>query len=343
MAVARTVDSAFGHRKRWLLEARLARSGVTWGDARRRGPMSGLECCQRVWAHLDGLGRRHGEMDGLTVEDVEVVAGWPGEPGALWLALVETGWIDAVAGGHVWHDFGAMNERAIAARANGRLGGRPARPAEPSAPTSRHSTRDQSPANENPLPPVRAPLLLSGKDLASALDEIDNNPDRNPDRNPTPNRSGFLVPEVPETEKNSEDSPRRGVSSGLRPDTPRPPRPRLAPSTDAILLAGELLAAIQAHTPTFRPPGRLDGWARPIDLAIRLDGRTVDEIRRAIRFAHVDPAGAFWRPNVLSGETLRRQADRLLMQSDRATRDVRGAGLSGRQLADLEASLRGRS
>lgn len=350
MAVARTADSAFDHKKRWLLEARLARAGAVWGDARRRGPMSGLECCQRVWGHLDGLGRKHGELDGLTPEDVEVVAGWNGEPGAFWGALLAIGWVDDLGGGSFrWHDFHHLNERAITARENGRKGGRPRKPvpepveepsAKPSGPATPQPIRDVRPASGNPAEHGGRALRLTPSALAATLDERTGNPSPNPSPNPSGNRSGFWVPE--KTEKRTEDSPVGGVSSGPRPDAPKAPRPKPAPGADAVLLAGELLTAIQRHTPTFRPPPRLEGWARPIDLALRLDGRTVADLRRAIAFAHADPAGSFWRPNLLSGEALRRQADRLLMQADRAGRDPRGAGLAPRELEGLEAKLRER-
>lgn len=383
MPVARTTDEAFEHRKRWLLESRLQRTGIVWGDARRRGPMSGLECVQRVWAHLDGLRRKDGNLEGIDAGDLEAIAGWPGEPGVLWRELIATGWIDDLGSGRfAWHDFADLNERAITARENGSKGGRPRRPPGGQHETqigtqdvTQHGTQSGTqpisqlitqPITQRVTQPemngatpggLHAPSGPPGESRDSGAmsllldacgDLLPETPkpraEPNPYPNPEPNakQSGSGSSEKKKTIRKKKDVPSEGnVLSG--PGGPDETRPRgLQPGPDAFRLAEDLAGSILRHTPTFRRPPKLDAWAREIDLALRLDGRTVEDVTRAIRFAHVDPAGSFWRPNVLSGSTLRKQLDRLLMQADRAERDPRAAGLGARDLERIEAGLRER-
>lgn len=92
-------------------------------------------------------------------------------------------------------------------------------------------------------------------------------------------------------------------------------RRRPDPSEEGRALASELLAAIRSHSPDALAPPSLDGWARDLDLAMRRDRRTPEQLRAAIAFAHRDARGHFWRGNVLSGAALRKQFDRLRIQS----------------------------
>src|SRR5260221_6909214 len=56
-------------------------------------------------------------------------------------------------------------------------------------------------------------------------------------------------------------------------------------------------------------PAKLQQWARPIDLMLRVDsGRTPDSIRAVIDFATTD---SFWQSNILSPGKLRDQYDQL--------------------------------
>lgn len=363
MAVARTSDEAFDHRKRWLLESRLERAGAVWGNSRRRGPMSGFEALQRLWAHLDGLARRDGSLDGISPDDVEAIAGWQGEPGVFWREIVSVGWVDDLGEGrYAMHHFAHLNEKAIAARVNGGQGGRPPKTQRVTQPVTQSGTQPgtqpvtQTGTQREPrsAPPQTEPGTFGGNprtkrgpnELTEGLTPADleaelraRNGKPNPEPNPEPNAkqsgsgsgSGFFP--------DSEDKPKRLVSSGATPDDP--PKPKgIPPSPEAEVLAGELLGAIRTHAPAFRGPPKLDGWARAIDLAIRIDGRTPDELRRVIAYAHRSAAGSFWRSNLLSGDTLRRQAERLLIDSARAVGSVNGVRLGAADLERVESELR---
>lgn len=80
-------------------------------------------------------------------------------------------------------------------------------------------------------------------------------------------------------------------------------------------LAEYLSHAISSHYPDHRPTSsQLRGWAKDIDKAIRLDGRQPESLKKVIDWAHRSPEGAFWRKNILSGATLRKQYDRLAIE-----------------------------
>ena len=97
-------------------------------------------------------------------------------------------------------------------------------------------------------------------------------------------------------------------------DVKTPPRRRDPPSPEAERIARGLRDSIRSHTPNFVGPSSLDGWARDIDLALRLDSRTVEDVEDVVRWCHGDPRGEFWKTNILSGKTLRRQMDQLLVK-----------------------------
>lgn len=95
------------------------------------------------------------------------------------------------------------------------------------------------------------------------------------------------------------------------------------PTTEARDVAAYLLEAIRSHSPDAKDG--VKGWAKDIDLAIRVDKRTPEQLRCVIDFAHRS-SELFWRPNVLSGAKLRDKFDQLTIQArSRAspTRDVR--------------------
>jgi hypothetical protein len=101
----------------------------------------------------------------------------------------------------------------------------------------------------------------------------------------------------------------------------------LPPSPPAVELAKYLLAAIHTHHPEVKDGS--PAWARDMELALK-DGRTPEQLRSAIDFAHRSSKGEFWRGNVLSGATLRRHYDKLAIQAKgNGTRD---RGLSAEEL-----------
>lgn len=92
------------------------------------------------------------------------------------------------------------------------------------------------------------------------------------------------------------------------------PAKTLPEESDAVRLAAYLRDHILAHSPNARDAkaaqasAKLQQWARPIDLMLRIDGRTPDGIRAVIDFATTD---SFWQSNILSPGKLRDQYDRL--------------------------------
>jgi hypothetical protein len=99
------------------------------------------------------------------------------------------------------------------------------------------------------------------------------------------------------------------------PSTPaKAPAKTLPEDGDAVQLAAYLRDHILAHSPNARDakaalaPAKLQQWARPIDLMLRIDGRTPDGTRAVIDFATTD---SFWQSNILSPGKLRDQYDQL--------------------------------
>jgi phage replication O-like protein O len=91
---------------------------------------------------------------------------------------------------------------------------------------------------------------------------------------------------------------------------------RAAPSVtaDAATCALFLLEKIKEWKPNFKEPN-LAQWGRDIDLMLRMDKRTIQEIKDVITWAQAD--SSFWRANVLSAAKLRKQFDQLQGQMQR--------------------------
>jgi hypothetical protein len=92
------------------------------------------------------------------------------------------------------------------------------------------------------------------------------------------------------------------------------PKPNKKYSSDSaeIGLSTLLLNLIFKRNAKFKKPN-LQKWAKHVDLAMRLDGRTTQELEAIIRWCQAD---AFWQNNILSTEKLRSQFDKLWMQME---------------------------
>jgi hypothetical protein len=93
---------------------------------------------------------------------------------------------------------------------------------------------------------------------------------------------------------------------------------QVGPSAEALSLADQLRNAVRIRDPRSRAARteNLSTWARDIELLIRIDQRTPEEIRRVIDWCQ-QPNG-FWGPNILSGRKLREKFDTLAGQMLRA-------------------------
>lgn len=87
----------------------------------------------------------------------------------------------------------------------------------------------------------------------------------------------------------------------------------LTPSqTDSKIVAGYLLKKIVDNKPNFKKPN-LSTWGKEIERAIRIDGRTKDELIGCIDWIY-SGAGSFWIPNILSAKKLREKFDTMEAQ-----------------------------
>lgn len=81
---------------------------------------------------------------------------------------------------------------------------------------------------------------------------------------------------------------------------------------EAISIATFLFDSIKHKNNSFKTPN-INQWAKDIDLAMRLDGRTEQELIDCIRWIYTEQ-GAFWQKNILSGKKLRDKFDQMNMQ-----------------------------
>ena len=79
-----------------------------------------------------------------------------------------------------------------------------------------------------------------------------------------------------------------------------------------IHLSNYLFSKIQVNDSKFKKPN-FQNWAQQFDYILRIDQRSIDEIKRVIDFA---TANEFWKSNILSPTKLRSKYSTLLMQSN---------------------------
>ena len=72
-----------------------------------------------------------------------------------------------------------------------------------------------------------------------------------------------------------------------------------------------LFDLIKKRNPNHKEPN-LESWAKHIDLMIRIDKRTIEEIRGCINWCQQD---SFWQNNILSTAKLRKQFDTLYLKA----------------------------
>ena len=85
-------------------------------------------------------------------------------------------------------------------------------------------------------------------------------------------------------------------------------------NNEAQKVASYLLEKILLWKPNFKTPS-LNNWAKDIDLAIRVDKRTPQELINAIDWIYTSKRGEFWKPNILSAKKLRDKFDTLELQA----------------------------
>lgn len=82
------------------------------------------------------------------------------------------------------------------------------------------------------------------------------------------------------------------------------------PTSDELRLAALLFDLIKKRNPKHKEP-KFPEWAKQIELMIRIDNRSVDDIEDVIKWCQAD---SFWQNNILSTQNLRKNFDRLFIQ-----------------------------
>ena len=84
-------------------------------------------------------------------------------------------------------------------------------------------------------------------------------------------------------------------------------KPSFPDDSDEVRLSQLLADLITANIETFKQPN-IQSWARHIDLMIRVDKRTPEDIEAVVRWCQQD---SFWKSNILSTSKLRQKFDQL--------------------------------
>lgn len=108
----------------------------------------------------------------------------------------------------------------------------------------------------------------------------------------------------------------------------KPERKTFLSDSVEVRLSQLLFDLIRVRLPEAKAPN-FQTWAKSVDLMIRQDHRTPEQIEAVIRFAHADP---FWQSNILSTAKLREKFDQLLLRqqgSQRPSSSHRPAKASG--------------
>lgn len=84
----------------------------------------------------------------------------------------------------------------------------------------------------------------------------------------------------------------------------------LSSNSDEYRLAEKLLTLIRDRNPSHKQPN-LQTWAKEIDLMIRIDNRSPENIETLINLCQADP---FWQNNILSTKKLREKFDQLSLK-----------------------------
>jgi len=111
---------------------------------------------------------------------------------------------------------------------------------------------------------------------------------------------------------------------------------------DSHLVAEYLYQKLSKHQPNFKKPN-IQVWAKDIDLAIRIDSRTKEQLMACIDWIYSTPKGNFWIANILSGRKLREKFDTMNMQAGQQTQvqakssmvdAIYGQGVSAKELIE---------
>ena len=112
-------------------------------------------------------------------------------------------------------------------------------------------------------------------------------------------------------------------------------------NSNEYILSKLLFDLIKKRNPNHKQPD-LKSWAKHIDLMIRIDKRTIDEIRGCINWSQQD---SFWQNNILSTAKLRKQFDTLYLKA-KGSKDGKSGkciGASGDELAEIVARRHNRN
>ena len=81
-------------------------------------------------------------------------------------------------------------------------------------------------------------------------------------------------------------------------------------------LSTQLFDLMKQNNPNAKEPN-IQTWSKDIDLMLRIDKRTPEQIKQVIEFSQKDP---FWKSNILSTNKLREKFDALWLQKDGKTK-----------------------
>lgn len=160
----------------------------------------------------------------------------------------------------------------------------------------------------------------------------DNAEARNCIPSPSPSPSHSPSYNINPTSEQSPDTPQK--THAEEPEEPKKPKkqkkaretPSFDENTEQYKLALFMRQCIIENLPNAKvpepTPDKLRRWAYDIDLMMRIDCRSPNQIRELIDWSHRD---SFWKANILSPGKLREKWDTLVAHKKRAEEKIRGS------------------
>ena len=151
------------------------------------------------------------------------------------------------------------------------------------------------------------------------------------------NKSTKASDSAPPLEENKPSVEEKNVPS-CSASTTRPKRKDKTFSEDSeeYRLAKLLLDCILEHRPNFKRPN-LQSWAKHIDLMLRVDKRTPEEVEEVIRWCQKD---SFWQANILSTKKLREKFDQLAIKMQKIRAGPMDSSLIGKVSSTTARNIR---